>query len=187
MRVLVVFLVSILLGGCLSTPTSSSHYLLRSDAQLSDSAMATGTGVILVSVDVATYIDQDGLVLESEEGEIQTADYHLWAEPLRHSLMQFMANEVSASSGKPVGNGLQAASVGTQRLLIEIDQLHGTKNGDAVLVAYWQLTQGSGEDKQRSNYSWSGSRPLSEDGYAALVAAEKQLLIDLAREIGATL
>ncbi|RRJ83435.1 PqiC family protein [Aestuariirhabdus litorea] len=185
MRVILVFMGVVALTGCLSSPPQSSYYLLRSDAKPAASSQVMP--VTLVSVDVANYIDQEGLVLESSKGEVQTAQYHLWAEPLRHSLMQFMSNEISANSGRVVLNGLGAGPADTRRLTITIDQLHGSVDGDAVLTAYWTLVTEKPEGLVSQDYRWSGRLPLSEDGYAALVAAERALLVELSKQIGSTL
>jgi uncharacterized lipoprotein YmbA len=67
---------------------------------------------------------------------------------------------------------------------IRIDQLHGTYDGQAKLVAYWWLRRGN---EVVSAYQFSEQRQLSADGYAALVSAQQALLSQLASEISATL
>ena len=43
-----------------------------------------------VSVAVAPYLDQKGLVLETGKSEIRVAKHHRWAEPLDESLGRYL-------------------------------------------------------------------------------------------------
>ncbi len=67
---------------------------------------------------------------------------------------------------------------------VRIDQLHGTMDGDALLVAYWWIDS-AGEEL--ATYQFAETRPLSRDGYAALADAQKALLRELAERIGESL
>ncbi|HEY6130745.1 MAG TPA: ABC-type transport auxiliary lipoprotein family protein, partial [Halioglobus sp.] len=67
---------------------------------------------------------------------------------------------------------------------IRIDQLHGTLNGQARIVAYWWLVR-DGEVLALNRFS--ESRVLDADGYSALVDAEKILLSELAKKVAASL
>ncbi|MCL6415349.1 PqiC family protein [Aestuariirhabdus sp. Z084] len=187
MRIFLLAVVCTLLAGCFSSPTPTSHYLLRSDATSLTGDTVSDAEVVLVSVDVATYINQDRLVMELENGEIYIAEYHRWAEPLRHSLMKFLANEVAASSGKMVHSGTEGSGAEQTRLMVDIDQLHGNNQGEAVLDAYWQIVRVIDGERVREDHRWSATQAMSDDGYAMLVEAEKMLLGQLAKEIAGTL
>jgi uncharacterized lipoprotein YmbA len=130
-------------------------------------------------VQVATYIDQPGLVQETGGGEIHVARHHRWAEPLRVSLRRFLAMGIGAELGQPVA--LMATSVESGRVDVTIDQLHGNNRGEAVLVAFWEV---SAADGAVTSYQFSETRALSRDGYTALAEAEEALLQQLARRIG---
>jgi uncharacterized lipoprotein YmbA len=121
-------------------------------------------------------------VLETENGTLHRARQHLWAEPLRTSLLRFMANEVGAALQAPVAVGTMPQPL--PQISIRIDQLHGSKDGTAVLVAYWEYTPLEGAAR---SYRFARQQALSGDGYAALVAAEKSLLTQLAVTIAAVL
>jgi uncharacterized lipoprotein YmbA len=184
-------LIAILLAvGCSSTPAPSlKQYLLRADSPVkhtSEGSQQVVTTISLGKVAVASYIDGLGLVLEKGDGQVHIARDHQWAEPLRLSLRSFLSNRISAELGQPVrayGYGNKSLS---KRIDIRIDELHGTKNGEAKLVAFWAVID---PDKQTvlSENSFYDTEALSHDGYRALVAAEKALLARLASSISATL
>ncbi len=182
MRILACSIICLLLAACSTTPQPES-YLLRSSVTPGAGGQLTPGGITLVSVDVATYIDQPGLVIETASGQVRTAKQNLWAEPLRHSLMDFLANELSQHIGKTVNVGLQSAGKDDVRLLVEIDQLHGTAQGDAVLVADWIIKKMVDGEPVESSYRFSQVEPLKGDGYDALVSAEKELLVMFAHAI----
>jgi len=131
---------------------------------------------------VAPYLDQPGLVLETNSGEIHTARLHEWAEPLRLSLPGFMAAEIGRQVGASVS--IRGGDINATRIEISIDQLHGTRSGAALLVAYWRC---SGADGQVLAGQFAEEQALGRDGYAALVQAQRSLLQQLAGDIGAAL
>ncbi|CAA6692304.1 MULTISPECIES: membrane integrity-associated transporter subunit PqiC [unclassified Lentimonas] len=178
MRPLFILTLTLLLAACSTQPISRSTYLLRSDHGLETRALQTSADLYLGEVIIAGYIDQPGLVLEGASNTIHTAKYHQWAEPLRTSLRQFLNTEISAGLGADIAIS-RISQEHTRRLDVKIDQLHGDMDGNAVLVAYWSLTQ----DGKTAEYQYVRSLPLQEPGYEALVAAEKRLLIDMAQTI----
>lgn len=172
-----------LLTSCASAPPQEpQYYLLRSTAAATG-ANADPATVSLGRVRVAAYIDQSGIVVETAPSTLRPARYHQWAEPLRDSLRPFLAVEISAALGRPVRAENYADTEWREQtdtlIDLQIDTLHGTDDGDALLVARWALI----EPKQRmvlSEHHFERQAPLSSSGYGALVAAEQSLLRELA-------
>lgn len=181
MRVASLLLV-VLLSACAGTSTEPNYYLLRTDHDMATRTMALSSHYALGSVTIAPYIDQSGLLLETRAGEMRPAKYHLWAEPLYEGVRVFLMSEISHARGEDILVG--AIERDATRINVRIDQLHGTHDGRARLVAYWWLQQG---EETREAYQFAEYRDLGEDGYAALASAEKALLADLANRIAASL
>mgnify|MGYP001549959910 FL=1 len=178
--ILIVFAV-----GCAGKAPELTQYLLRTDTpgRLAEQAPAsTGIG----NLTVASYIDAPGLVLESGNGVVHAARHHQWADPLRESLRSFLASEISAATGRPIGTHSHRESNWKRRLDIHIDQLHGSVDGSARLAANWAVIDTTNHTVL-AEHSFSETEPLSADGYDALVRAEKKLLSRLATAIAATL
>lgn len=172
----------LLLVGCASQPPELTQYLLRTDGADNSRQQTQPTKIGLGRVDVATYIDQPGLVLETENGQIRAARHHQWAEPLRVSLRRFLGAEISAAIGQDLEVDIHTGGDWAYRVDINIDQLHGTANGNAVLMAYWVVTN-LAKDGARSRYQFADTQALDQSGYDALASAEKILLTRLARAI----
>lgn len=160
--------------GCTSTSPTYTQYLLRHD--ISSEPVKSSEGIVSIGrLEVATYIDSLGLVLETANGEINVARYHQWAEPLRESLRQYMASGISMQAEVPVRFQKGVGGTNSKRIDIYIDQLHGDATGHAKLAAYWTVTDIE-KDKVIVDEQFSDREPLLTDGYSALVSAQKVLL-----------
>ncbi|MFT4518886.1 MAG: putative lipoprotein YmbA [Halioglobus sp.] len=172
----------VLLCGCAGQSIEPNYYLLRSDQDPDTRKLQVMPDIALGTVSVAPYLDQPGLVLETKEGELRSANYHLWAEPLYEGARLFMLTELSRELGQDIVPW--DLKKDASRLDIRIDQFHGTASGDVTLVAYWWLHDG---DKTSGSYQFAEKQPLDADGYPAMAQAQKQLLEALAEKIAETL
>ncbi len=175
-------LLTVMLAACSGTPVQTQYYLLRTDAPQSSRDLVPSKDFAMGRVIIAPYIDQPGLILETAAGEIRPALHHQWAEPMYQGLRNFLVIEVSHALGEDVFPAV--ASEGSTILDIRIDQLHGTADGDAVLVAYWWLRR---DGAVIASYQFSEARALARDGYGALADAEKALLVQLAERISVSM
>ncbi len=175
---LLIAVASVLVSACSTTPQARSTYLLRSSSHVATGKLAEVGDAYLGTVQVASYIDQPGLVLEVEEGMIHIAKQHQWAEPLRVSLREFLNVEISAANDEALAaSPLKDAAA--SRIDVRISQLHGDAEGHAVLLASWSLSSA----KQRHEYQFAETTALDGVGYEALVKAEIKLLIQLSKAI----
>ena len=177
-----IILVALLVSGCSSqTVETTNYYLLRSDVKM-ESGTESASSIVLGRVEVATYIDQPGLVLGNSGTQIHVARHHQWAEPLRVSLRRFLALEISSMLNAPVavaGDKKNATTVN-----VTVDQLHGNSQGEAILIAFWEVITADGSSEM---YRFSDSGRLTRDGYEALVVAEQALLQSLSQQIAQSL
>lgn len=178
----VILLASALLVACSGTPVQTQYYLLRSDIEQDSRDLAPSETFAMGRISLAPYLEQPGIVLETSAGEVRPAMHHQWAEPMVQGLEQFMRVEVSAAVGEDIfPSGFSKSDIIFD---IRIDQLHGTADGDALLVAYWWIRR---DDQLLASYQFSETRALSQDGYGALAHAEKLLLSGLAARIAESL
>ena len=177
-----VLMLTILLVGCSSTPVDTSFYLLRQPGKMDTKELNASPDFALGKVTVASYIDQPGLVLEVSPGLVRPAQHHLWAEPMHQSVRAFLQGEISSNLGASLFP--ESFSPAPTLVSIRIDQLHGTYDGEAVLLAYWWMIR---DGEILSSYQYSQSKALEQDGYAALADAQEALLSGLAVSIADTL
>ena len=175
-------LATLLLVGCTGTAVETQYYLLRQQEVVETRELKPSTDFSLGNVAIASYIDQPGLVLELEHGQVRPAQHHEWAEPLHTSVRIFLQRQISAQLGADLFP--TAYSPASTTIEIHIDQMHGTSNGEAVLLAYWWTTQNGAI---QSTYQYMRTETLEQDGYAALASAQEELLAGLAQNIADTL
>jgi uncharacterized protein len=182
MKIARLLLLMVLLAACASQTIEPSYYLLRSGQDLSSSTLRPSRDFSLGVVEIAPYLDQPGLVMETAEGQMRPASQNLWAEPVFDGVRNFLATEIAQAHGQE----LLPAKLNSNSTVvnIRIDQLHGTRDGKAIIVAYWWLVRA---DQVVALNRFAESRALQASGYGALVDAEKALLAELAQQIAASL
>jgi len=182
MKVFPLLLVMLLVGCASQTVEEPSYYLLRSGKDLPSSALSVSTLFSLGAVEIAPYLNQPGLVMETADGQMRPASQNLWAEPIFDGVRNFLSTEIAQAHGQEL---LPANLTSNSTVVnIRIDQLHGTRDGKAILVAYWWLVRA---DEVVALNRFANSRDLQMSGYSALVDAEKDLLRELAGRIAASL
>ena len=175
-------LLVVLLSGCASQSIEPSYYLMRSSHDLETRKLNPSADFSMGTVVIASYIDQPGLLIETKEGEIRAARHNLWAEPVYEGVRNQLLVEIAQARGEDLLPS--TLSYTPMTLDIRLDQMHGTRDGKAKLVAYWWLRR----DKEvLSAHIFSEEQALTADGYPALVAAERALLSQLAIRIAETL
>lgn len=168
------------LTGCAGSPPETTYYLLRADA--APSVNLTESDVGIGRIEVPKYIDQPGIVLETSPNELRYARNNVWAEPLIMSLRSTLAAQLSVASGARVQDNPSRQSSWRLKVAVKIDQLHGTHDGRALLVASWWISEvKGGEMVARGRFE--SSEALSDSGYPALVAGEVSLLDAMSGEI----
>jgi hypothetical protein len=176
-----------LLIACSSPAPQPTSYLLRGEASeasgLLDGSPRVGIGRLIV----APYLlSSQGVVVESAPGVVQAARQHRWAEPLDAGLRWFLRAEIAKGLGDDVGAGLVPRQDWDYTIDIYIAQFHGTMSGTAILEATY-LIRPTADSEEVREYAFSKSQPQSDEGYAALVAAEQNLASELGAAIAGSL
>ena len=183
--VLVLTLLSVM--GCASKPADEpKSYLLNAVAASSMVRSDQPARVALRRLDVASYLDQPGIVLALPDGAVQTARQHRWAEPLRDGLRRVLAYELSARLEAPVrlreAGAVAAAAPAEVVLDAEFLRFHLRADGMVAAEVSWSAVflRAALPPMERVFY---GELALRADGYAAVVEAHERLIGELARSM----
>lgn len=170
----------LIITGCgQSSIREQPHYYLLQSNSASYNKAATKIVIGLSPVSVADYINAPGVALLTRGNQIRIANYHLWAEQPDLAISRVLHSELDQLlQGIRVDNG----QLGRQpdwdfTLATQIDQFHGSEQGDARLSGYWQLRSG---EKVLLTQRFNLSQTLEEPGYPALVKSLRALLHQLA-------
>jgi len=180
------FLSVVLAVACAGSSAPPTQYLLRAEPAEQSGRVEAPVRVGLGRVTVAPYLDQSGIVVETEAGQVQAAREHRWAEPLDAGLRSYLRVEMSETLGYDVSASPTDLDDWDYTVEVYVDRLHGTMAGTAVLDASYRITPRPGGGEVAA-YRFSRSAPLPREGYPGLVDAQTDLVRQLARAIAASL
>ena len=180
------FVFVMLLVACAGSSDPLTQYLLRIEPAERAGRAEAPVRVGLGRVAVAPYLDQSGIVVETEVGQVQAARQHQWAEPLDAGLRSYLRAEMSEALGYHVSASQANLDYWDYRVDVYIDRLHGTMAGTAVLDASYRITPRPGAGDV-AEYRFTRSAPLPREGYPGLVDAEADLARQLAQAMAASL
>ena len=163
MRIILVLFVFILTA-CATTSEPQIHsYFLELEKGAEPNAIKKG--VADVKVQVARYLAQPGIVLQTGPNQLTAAHYHRWAEPLTEGIRRVLARRLSVETSPEVG----------MTLSVEFYRFHGTRDGNALAAGHWSLFDGQ-KPRPLHQQSFDLKKPLNQAGYEALVQSLSALV-----------
>jgi len=181
-RIAAMLLLPILLAACAGRTPERHEYLLPLPTL--DPQTVSDSPIHLLPVSIAPYLDQQGIVLQTQGAEVHVARQNRWAEPLDAAVDRYLQVALANATGRVVEvSPLTTASSATE-VQVRVQQLHGNAGGKVRLVAEWSVVNPAGE---RTLHHFDATVAQQVDGYPALVDAHATLLDRLARAIAASL
>ena len=158
--------------GCSSNTERKNYFQLTSNLVNVDSVTTHSTNkfIWIESIEVASFLNKSGIVLQTQDIKYVTATNNLWAS----TLSQQFADRLSQDLTQLLPNYLVSTkSITTPTLTIKlfIDGFHGSYKGDAVIKGRWVVTDNKGQIRTKFI---DRSVPLAKNGYSALVKALSQ-------------
>lgn len=175
----------LMLAGCSDTPTLHYYQLTQPVAQ--NQPLAPDAPVLVIEpIMLADFLDTSALVLQRSDVELVRAQYNVWVEPLASQLgrnlrgyLQQQLPQVRIASQTPTSDAA--------RLLVQVDQFHGSEDGQVrIKVRYSLLYKGKVQQ-----FDYQSQQPQADEGYSALVTTLsqgwQQLASDIQQHIGPAL
>ncbi|MBU1438252.1 MAG: membrane integrity-associated transporter subunit PqiC [Gammaproteobacteria bacterium] len=150
-------------SGC-SSVQELNFYQLPQQANVA-SAVAIDAPVIVVEpVMVANYLNTNALILQTSSVQLVKTTQHQWAEALDQQLTRLLQQQLAAAL--PNHRVTDRAPLGPQqRLLVQVEQFHGTEQGQILISGKVSVLNGEQTIQQR--FAVQLAQP--EAGYPALV------------------
>ena len=174
----------LLLSACSSQPVEKRKYTLHPVTL--ETGYRTAPSIALGKIELAPYLRHEGIVIETNAGEVRNAKHNLWAESLSYSVRRYVQVQLREALDAPVALHAATSSDVAQTIDVLVHQMHGTESGTVKIVASWQV-RGSSADDTTVETEFVATEKLTADGYPELVRGHKLLLDALAREIAAAL
>ncbi|MDX3773818.1 ABC-type transport auxiliary lipoprotein family protein [Chromatiaceae bacterium AAb-1] len=171
-------LLVISLLGC-SSPQQSSYYQLPAVTGQQQEVKQAAHYLFVEQVQVANYLNGNGIVLQLSDVELSVARQHLWADALDKQLQRQLINRLELLlPDYQVGN---LAQPGAYRVQVQVERFHGLPDGKAVISGRYNLPQ------LQQQYPFYFEIALAEKGYSGLVNALGQGWQKLAEQIAASI
>ncbi|WP_423823165.1 ABC-type transport auxiliary lipoprotein family protein [Salinisphaera sp. SPP-AMP-43] len=165
----------LLISGCATTGDdgSPSLFVLEDGPSAPDKTSTPGAPSLAIApVAVASYLDQGGIVYQTEVHRIVVANNNRWAAPLTDQLTDtlygVLASELPGVNLSRPANAQNAS----YRLRTYIDSFFGHYGGNAVVAGRWTLIGPQGATV--ASRTFKRRTPLPRDGYPALVSSLSQ-------------
>lgn len=191
-RLLVGYLLTLMIAGCAS-PQPVTYYNLTPVAPEhrepgpGGSAGRLAIGVGPVSLPEGLGRAQIASRLDAER--LHFADAHRWSGHLAEEFAQVLTEDIAARLPAeatvalfPWGGYFRPS----RRVVVTVTRFDGAPNGEAVLMARWTITDGSGKEALVSRQSTIAVK-VAGDRYQDLVHAQSRALADLASAVVAAL
>lgn len=173
--------------GC-GTSQPTHFYLLRamspdSDAGLSETK-ASSLSLGLGPISLPKYLDRPQIVTRISPHELDLAEFHKWAEPLKDNLVSVLHGNLSLllSTNRIVEYPWNRSTLPDYQLSLEVMQFDGTKNQEVSLSVRWRLVNDDGKRVLQAKTS-QFSEIIQGSDYEDLVEAMSRMLALLSREI----
>ncbi|MDO8738682.1 membrane integrity-associated transporter subunit PqiC [Candidatus Deferrimicrobium sp.] len=165
--------------GCASP--RSDFYTLSSSAKTAPAA--AGYSVTVGPVSVPEIVDRPQIVVRTGPNQVFIDEFHRWGSPLRDDIARGIAGNLAALLGAPQVSVFPhpTSSAAKYRAAVDVMVFDSTLGESAVLDAVWGI-RGAGDGAIRSGRT-TVRETVSDDSYAALVAAHSRALEKLSRDI----
>ena len=187
LKILAFFKVCLWPLGCATSPPTKFYLLSPVPVPNLETGDTQGRQPTIIRVDAVVipgYLDRNEIVTRVTENEIRLADLNQWGEPLRDSLTNILALNLSRllqAKGFAIFP-FKCPSPVDYQLNVEIVRMDGSLYGDVHLTAQWSILERKENHIMVTRKSHLKA-PKAPTDYGELVAAQSRLVEGLSREI----
>ena len=181
-----VLLVVALSAACSARPPreGATHYLLTEKPTATEPV--GGERLLRVKhIELARYLDVEGIVMQTSDVAIRAARNHLWAEDLaaqlHRDLRQRLAEQLDGVRVLGPDQPLRAPEREIMELTVTVNRFQGRFDGYAVVGGNWELLDSQGEIQAGERFQ--RQQALAQDGYPALVETLRDAWLSVAADI----
>jgi len=186
MRAIGLFLLLAGIAGCASEPVTVHYYALVPPVSAADEVVQRMDKPTLVieRVELAQYLRQPGMVIQTGSNQLQVSKNNLWAESLELALPKALVRELQRQSDdySYYLKTLDWVDQTDYRLRLRIDSLQATAQGEVITSGRFQLISEHGA-KPQVFVDFNFQRDLDQDGFEHSVEQIQLLVAEIAGAI----
>lgn len=145
--------IAVLLSGCggISKPTAFFMLSPMNVEDIQPLSVKDEISVLVGPITVPAYLDRKQIVVRQPGVQIAVYDFDHWAEPLSHNLRRVVVTNLSSLLASSEVYDIEQRNVPATdyQLSIDIQQFDTTAEGEAILLAFWALSDKEGQVLKR--------------------------------------
>ena len=175
------------LAACGGPGVKESFYTLAGPEAAPASGAATGVSVHVGPVVVPETVDRAPMVLRTSPTQVEIAEFHRWAEPLKVAIPRVIAENLMRELGTSrVTWSRLGAGVGSDyRIAIEVQRFESSLSQGALVDALWVVTPAKGGAARTGRSTVQEAAPSADP--SGVAAAHSRALARVARDIAAAM
>ncbi len=180
--------VAILLGGCLSRSQTPRFYALSAIQEgqvLSKRQSPAHNAVVGIGpLKLADYLDESQIVTRTSDNQLAKAEYDRWAGSLNDNLMNVLADNMGflLPTDRIYLYPWRTSVPIDYQVMVDVIRCDGRLGEAAWLEARWTVFAGPGKKLLKTKRT-SLREPVTDASYTALVAAQSRALAKLSQDI----
>ena len=171
------------LSYCASDSVPVNYYLLTSNSAQGVTQQVPNSKpiVVLESVEVANYLRQSGIVMQTADTQVQISKRHLWAETLDIALPKFLFQELQKQSNdfNFYLKNSDFVPRSDYRLLVHVDSFQANDNGEVLCSGRYQVIS-QADNELAVTVDFNFKRDLENDGYDHAIEQLRSLVGEIA-------
>ena len=186
---LILFVVAVNFIGCAPNDRQVKFYLLQptSPSAVRGLTEAQGSGVVgLGPVEIPAYLDRPQMVTGNPGAELQLAEYHRWAEPLKDTITRVLTENLGLwlPARHVIAFPWNRAITPDFQVEVKINRFQVGSDGACELKADWTILR---QNKPVMMDTFQTSTAAVGSDFAAKVAAQSQALARLSQALAVAL
>lgn len=182
MKYIAIFTLAWLLSGCATNKVQVHYYLLHNPTAkpVHQANSQAAIQLRLAPVQLADYLQQSSLVMQTGNFELNFAQQHIWAEALHKSLAKALIDDLNQQADI-YATGSFTPNTEQQAITLTLDVTHLIPNDKEVVFSgqFWL----SHQQQTSPGTPFYYSTPLTQGGYHQAVGLMRELVSELARDI----
>ena len=179
LRLLSIVLLVSVLAACASAPEPIEYYMLAPPNSPADRVveLSSKPALVIEEVELAAYLRQSGMIMQTGDNQLVVSRNHLWAEDLELAVPKALVWQLQQQSDdySYYIKALDWVGQADYRLRLRIDSLQFTDQGEVVAAGRYQLITAL-KPETPVFVDFNFRRDITQDGYAHAVAEINALL-----------
>lgn len=182
----VIALVGAALGGCKSP--STSFYALSPDASLASTGSTRPVVAVVGPVTIPETVDRPQIVTRVGDAEVAVNEFARWAQPLGSDIGRVIAADLSVLLDSPQISvyDMTRDPLNVWHVRIDVMRFESVPGRDVTVDVQWAV-RAPGKVRSLTTGRSVVHEPVSESGFAPLVAAHDRALASVSRDIAAAI